>query len=101
MSEKMIVKQGEAPINYAILDKVQKMDDVTLASYLQEICRERKRRKLARAEKLITKACDALNELQAMGVMFIVQDTDGYDFHVFDGERTFDTSNFVLLEEKV
>lgn len=82
------------------MNDFKKMDSVELEALINNAKMELHRRKTERANKLITKVCDALNELQAMGVSFVFEDDDGYDVWVFDGQRTFTPDNFKIPEVK-
>ncbi len=77
-----------------------KMSNIELAAIIRDAQTELTRRKNERANKLIAKACDVLNELQSLGVQFIYEDEEGYNNFVFDGERVFTPYNFIIPEVK-
>ena len=87
------------PINH-LRQQYHKMDNAELEALIREAEAELVRRKNERANKLIDKACDILNELQSIGVVFFFQEEDEYGdpnaVYVFDGERTFTPENFYM-----
>ena len=80
-----------------------KMTNTELAVLISDAQAELTRRKTERANKLIEKACDALNELQRLGVIFSFEEhsdyVDSYTICVFDGERIFTPDNFHMTKE--
>ena len=91
---------SEQPINWSMRDKCSRMDNEELESLIQAAQAVLKSRKNERANKLIEKVCPMLNELNSMGVKFIVHDYDGYDYNIFDSEDKIITKeNFVIKEE--
>lgn len=80
-----------------------KMTNTELATLISNAQTELSRRKTERANKLISKACDILNELQSLGVVFFFEEQgeygDSHAVHVFDGERIFTPENFYMVKE--
>ena len=80
-----------------------KMTNTELAALINSAQAELDRRKTERANKLIEKACDTLNELQSLGVIFSFEEQsdygDSYTICVFDGERIFTPDNFHMTKE--
>lgn len=80
-----------------------KMTNIELAAFIQDAQTELTRRKNERANKLIVKACDILNELQSLGVEFFFEEQgeygDSHAVYVFNGERTFTSENFYMVKE--
>lgn len=80
------------------------MSNDELASFINDANCELTRRKNERANKLISRACEVLNELQSLGVMFFFEELneeygDSHNVYVFDGERTFTPDNFYMVKE--
>lgn len=85
------------------MTELVKMTNTELAALISDAQAELARRKTERANKLISKACDILNELQSLGVVFFFEEQgeygDSHAVHVFDGERTFTPENFYMVKE--
>lgn len=85
------------------MTELVKMTNTELAALISGAQAELARRKTERANKLIGKACDILNELQSLGVVFFFEEQgeygDSHAVHVFDGERTFTPENFYMAKE--
>ncbi len=85
------------------MTELTKMTNIELSALINGAQAELTRRKTERANKLISKACDILNELQSLGVVFFFEEQSDYgDSHavyVFDGERTFTPDNFYMVKE--
>ena len=85
------------------MTELVKMTNTELAALISDAQAELTRRKVERANKLIDKACDILNELQSLGVEFFFEEQseygDSHAVYVFDGERTFTPNNFFMTKE--
>ena len=85
------------------MNELIKMTNTELAALISGAQAELTRRKTERANKLIEKACDILNELQSLGVEFFFEEQseygDSHAVYVFDGERTFTPNNFFITKE--
>ena len=85
------------------MTELVKMTNTELAALISDAQAELTRRKVERANKLIGKACDILNELQNLGVEFFFEEQseygDSHAVYVFDGERTFTPNNFFMTKE--
>ena len=86
------------------MNEFKKMSNEELIAVIADAQTELTRRKNERANKLITKACDVLNELQSLGVIFFFEEQDdeygdSHDVYIFDGKRTFTSENFYIVKE--
>ena len=85
------------------MNELVKMTNTELAALISGAQAELARRKTERANKLIGKACDILNELQSLGLVFFFEEQseygDSHAVYVFDGERTFTPENFYMVKE--
>ena len=85
------------------MTELVKMTNIELAALISDAQAELTRRRTDRANKLIEKACDILNELQSLGVVFFFEEQseygDSHDVYVFDGERIFTPDNFHMTKE--
>ena len=85
------------------MTELTKMTNTELSALISEAQKELSRRKTERANKLIGKACDILNELQSLGVEFFFEEQGEYGgshaVYVFNGERTFTSENFYMVKE--